>query len=371
MRVSEEAETVTLAFSGRLDATGAGTLWRGTMRAAEAARGKSLVLDLASVTRCDLAGAAFLLATEAAHSAAATVRGGEPQTLALLERARAVRAAQGAARVQRLPRTRLLHPGLSHPGLSLGRGVQAAADGCAFLGEAAVALISLSGRWRILRAGDFIRHADQAGVRALPLTILLGFLMGLILAFQSAIPLRRFGAELYVANLVAISLLRELGPLFASVIVSGRTGSAFAAEIGTMKVNQEIDALRTMGIDPMTMLVLPRLAATMLVMPALALALDLAGLAGMGVVLASFGFPPVAIAGQVARAARATDLFGGLFKAVCFGGAVAAIGCREGLATGTGPRAVGLAATGAVVGGIVSTIMLDGLFALLFFRLGL
>lgn len=366
MRVSEEAGTVTLAFSGLLDAAGAGTLWRGTMRAAEAAQGKSLVLDLASVTRCDLAGAAFLLATEAAHSAAATVRGGEPQTLALVERARAVRAAQGAARVQRLPRTRL-----SHPGLSLGRGVQAAADGFAFLGEAAVALISLSGRWRILRAGDFIRHADQAGVRALPLTILLGFLMGLILAFQSAIPLRRFGAELYVANLVAISLLRELGPLFASVIVSGRTGSAFAAEIGTMKVNQEIDALRTMGIDPMTMLVLPRLAATMLVMPALALALDLAGLAGMGVVLASFGFPPVAIAGQVARAARATDLFGGLFKAVCFGGAVAAIGCREGLATGTGPRAVGLAATGAVVGGIVSTIMLDGLFALLFFRLGL
>lgn len=361
MQVTKEAESVTLAFAGLLDAEGAASLWRPTMRAARQADGKHLVFDLAAVKHCDLAGAAFLLEAETAHGAPATLRGGEARFLALLERARAVRTARSS------PQTRRLTPAR----LPLARGIQAAADGFAFLGEAAIALVFLPSRWRMLRAGDFTRHADQAGVRAVPLTLLLGFLMGLILAFQSAIPMRRFGAELYVANLVAISLLRELGPLLASVIVSGRTGSAFAAEIGTMKVNQEIDALVTMGLDPMTMLVLPRLAAIMLVMPALALALDLAGLAGMGVVLVAFGFPPVAIAGQVARAARAADLFGGLFKAACFGAVVAAIGCREGLATGTGPRAVGLAATGAVVGGIVSTIALDGLFALLFFRLGL
>jgi phospholipid/cholesterol/gamma-HCH transport system permease protein len=249
--------------------------------------------------------------------------------------------------------------------------LRAATDGIAFLGEAVVALIRLPTRRRMLRGSDLLRYADEAGVRALPLVLLMGFLMGLILAFQSAIPMRQFGADLYVVNLVSISLLRELGPLLAAVILSGRTGSAFAAEIGTMKVNEELDALATMGIDRMTMLVLPRLMAVMLVMPALTLVLDLAGLLGMTVVMRIFGYPLAAVSQQITTAATASDLYGGLFKAVCFGAAVAAIGCWQGFSTGTGPRAVGLSATGAVVGGIVATIVLDGLFALIFYRLNL
>jgi phospholipid/cholesterol/gamma-HCH transport system permease protein len=126
-----------------------------------------------------------------------------------------------------------------------------------------------------------------------------------------------------------------------------------------------------MGIDPMTMLVLPRLIAVMLVLPALALALDIAGLFGMATVLRGFGFPTVTIVHQVQIAANSTYVFGGLFKAVCFGAAIAAIGCRAGLATGNGPRAVGLSATAAVVGGIIAAIALDGLLALLFYRLSL
>ena len=232
-------------------------------------------------------------------------------------------------------------------------------------------MLRLPRRRRMLRIGDLLRQADQAGVRALPLVMLLGFLMGMILAFQSAIPMRRFGADLFVANLVTISLVRELGPLLSAVILAGRTGSAFAAEIGTMKVNQEVDALVTMGLDPMTMLVLPRLIAVMLVLPALALVLDIAGLAGMTTVMHGFGFPLVTIMHQVQGAAEASDLLGGLFKAVCFGAAIAAIGCRAGLSTGHGPRAVGLSATAAVVGGIVSTIALDGMLALIFYRLDL
>ena len=239
------------------------------------------------------------------------------------------------------------------------------------LGEAVLACVHLASRRRMLRWADVLRYADQAGVRALPLILLLGYLIGLILAFQSAVPMRRFGADLYVANLVSISLLRELGPLLAAVILSGRTGSAFAAEIGTMKVNEEIDALVTMGLDPMTMLVLPRMLAVMLVMPAMVIALDLAGLAGMTTVMVGFGFPPAAIAIQVQAAAVPGDLFGGLFKGVIFGIAVAAVGCRAGLGTGVGPRAVGQSATAAVVGGIVATILLDGMFAVLFYRLGL
>ena len=151
----------------------------------------------------------------------------------------------------------------------------------------------------MLRMPDLLRYIDQAGVRSLPLVLLLGYLIGLILAFQSAVPMRRFGADIFVANLVAISLVRELGPLLAAVILAGRTGSAFAAEIGTMKVNEEVDALMTMGLDPMTMLVLPRIFAAMLVMPVMTLALDIAGMLGMATVMLGFGFPLVTIARQV------------------------------------------------------------------------
>jgi phospholipid/cholesterol/gamma-HCH transport system permease protein len=135
-------------------------------------------------------------------------------------------------------------------------------------------------------------------------------------------------------------------------------------------VNEEVAALQTLGISPMTMLVLPRLAAAVLVMPVLTLFLELAGLLGMLTVMLAFGFSPSAVATQLGRAVHGRDLWGGLFKAVCFGAAIAGIGCRAGLATGIGPRAVGQAATAAVVGGIVATILLDGLFAILFYRLG-
>jgi phospholipid/cholesterol/gamma-HCH transport system permease protein len=345
------------AFAGRLDAQGVASLWRRTLRAAGKAR--SPVFDLSRVTFCDVAGAAFLSAAATASGQPVELRGADPKVATLLERVRDGAAPDGT-------------PPAPPPtiGEIAQSGLRAAADGIAFLGEAAIALVRLPARHRMLRLPDFARLIDQAGVRALPLVMLLGYLMGLILAFQSLIPMRRFGADLLVANVVAISLLRELGPLLASVILAGRSGSAFAAEIGTMKVNEELDALTTMGLDPMTMLVLPRLVAAMAVMPALSLVLDIAGLAGMATVLTAFGFPLVSIGHQVQYATAPSYVYGGLFKAVVFGAAVAAIGCRAGLATGLGPRAVGQSATAAVVGGIVATIVLDGLFALLFYRLG-
>jgi phospholipid/cholesterol/gamma-HCH transport system permease protein len=308
-----------------------------------------------------MTGAAFLLSAEAAHGAPVTLSDGQEQMHALIERARAATGKRAAP-----------SPAARPSRWQIGQaGLLAAVDGIAFLGEAAVALVRLPVQRRMLRYADLLRYADEAGVRALPLVLLMGFLIGLILAFQSEIPMRQFGADLYVVSLVSISLLRELGPLLTAVILAGRTGSAFAAEIGTMKVNEELDALATMGIDRMTMLVLPRLMAVMLVMPAMTLVLDLAGLAGMTVVMRAFGYPLMAVGNQIAAAATVSDLYGGLFKAVCFGATVAAIGCWQGLTTGVGPRAVGLSATGAVVGGIVATIVLDGLFALIFYQLNL
>jgi phospholipid/cholesterol/gamma-HCH transport system permease protein len=155
------------------------------------------------------------------------------------------------------------------------------------------------------------------------------------------------------------------------VILAGRTGSAFAAELGTMQVNEEIGALTTMGIDPETMLVLPRVAATMLVMPGLVVAMDVAGLLGMGTVMLLFGYPPPVVIAQINLFTGPGDFIVGLVKAVVFAAAVAMIGCRAGLRAGNGPQAVGEAATSAVVGGIVATVLLDGLFAVMIYRLGL
>lgn len=361
LAVERHGPDTSLTFSGRLDAVGVGPLWHDALRAAQRAHGQTLRLDLAGITACDMAGATLLLAIERVHGAPVAFDGADARITALLRRARQAGIMPDAAPIV---------PGAGFGATCLA-GLTAAGDGIAFIGEALVALLRLPMRGRMLRGADLLRYADQAGVRAVPLVMLLGFLMGMILAFQSAIPMRRYGADLFVANLVTISLVRELGPLLSAVILAGRTGSAFAAEIGTMKVNQEVDALIAMGLDPMTMLVLPRLFAVMLVLPALALALDIAGLFGMTTVLRGFGFPFVAILRQVQAGAAVTDLLGGLFKAVCFGAAIAAIGCRAGLGTGHGPRAVGLSATAAVVGGIIATIVLDGVLALLFYRLHL
>jgi phospholipid/cholesterol/gamma-HCH transport system permease protein len=360
LSVEQRSGRVVMAFAGRLDATSVAPLWRPAMQAAERARGQPLAFDLAQVSFSDVGGASFLYAIEAAHGGAAQLIGAHESVLALLARVRTTARTGGGA---------VTHPASTRDLILLSSGLAVAS--IAFLGEAAVAIARLPMRRRMLRMPDLLRHVDQAGVRSLPLVLMLGYLIGLILAFQSALPMRRFGADIFVANLVALSLLRELGPLLAAVILAGRTGSAFAAEIGTMKVNEEIDALATMGIDPMTMLVLPRIIAAMLVMPVMTLALAIAGMLGMATVMRGFGFPLVTIVRQVQNWVTVADMYGGLFKAVWFGLAVAAIGCRAGLGTGVGPRAVGLSATAAVVGGIVATIALDGLFALMFYRLNL
>ena len=360
LAVSERGPARVLSVRGRLDVAVAGTLWAEAMRAAALQPARSLVIDLAGLENCDTAGAALLLAMADSHRGA-VLEGARPQVGAVLARARAaLTEPPRPPPAQPVPWREVISGGLAVAG-----------DGFAFLGEALLAVLRLPSRSRQFRIGDLLRTADQAGVRAVPLVLLLGFLIGLILAFQSLVPMRRFGADLYVANLVAISLLRELGPLLASVVLAGRSGSAFAAEIGTMKVNQEVDALVTMGIDPMTMLVLPRMAAALVVTPALTVLLELAGMVGMSVVLVGAGIPLTAIRNQIMYWVVPGDFYGGLAKAVVFGAVVAAIGCRAGLSAGNGPRAVGEAATEAVVGGIVATIMLDGLFAVLFYRLGL
>lgn len=358
--VIEEAGGRVLRLAGRLDAAAAARLWPAAMAAS--ARGPLTEIDLGEVEALDSAGAVLLL--EAAPEAVA--RGATGEVSAVLDRTRAALAAAPPPPAVP-PRWR--------PITAIGRAtverVRDALKGIAFLGEAVVTIGRVLARPRLLRWQDLLRHLDEVGTRAFPLTLLLGFLIGVILAYQSSIPLRRFGAEVFVPNLVGISLLRELGPLLAGVVLAGRTGSAFAAELGTVTVNEEVDALRIMGIDPIAMLVLPRLVAATLVMPVLALLMSLAGLAGMTLIMSTLGYPWAAVQGQLQQWLSLGDLAGGLFKAACFGLVIAGIGCRAGLSAGRGPRAVGDAATAAVVGGIVAIVAMDGVFAVLFFRLGI
>lgn len=354
---------VRLLFRGALDAPVVSRLWPEAIRRAKGAA--PLTLDLGRVTAIDTAGAVLLLRLEQDAGGARWLGLEDGPAQAVVERTRRALGAPAAkAAADDLP-------WVGRIGRATVRRGDRVLDQVAFLGEAILAGAGAARQpWR-LRFGEAMRHLDEAGLRAFGLTLLLGFLIGVILAFQSSAPMRAFGAEYLIPNLVGISLLRELGPLMAAVILAGRTGSAFAAELGTMQVNEEVDALRIMGIDPIAWLVLPRLLAAMLVMPVLALLMDLSGLVGMGVVVTSLGFAPAAIVGQLQYAVTLRDLWGGLAKAAVFGLAIGLIGCRAGLTAGRGPRAVGDAATTAVVGGIVAIVLIDGAFAALFYRLGL
>ncbi len=351
-----EADAVVLTLAGNLDAEGVAAVWPRLIDAARGARGRRLVLDLDGLRVCDTSGATLIAAADAAHGTPAELRGGAAAAQQLIDTVRRLETAPAAA-----PRGDVAARPMPIPGVA----------GLGFVGEIAIATTRLPARRRMMRLGELLLLMEQAGWRALPLCALVGVLLGLIMSFQSSLALRHYGGEIYVVNLVCAGVLRELGPLVAAIILAGRTGSAFAAELGTMSVNSEIAAMTTMGADPVTMLVLPRLLAALLVMPAMILTLEFAALVGMTAVVLGLGYPLAAIAHQVASGHYTGDLLGGVFKGCVFGLAAAAIGCGVGLGTGDGPRAVGLSATRAVVGGLVGCMVLDAVFSALYFRLDL
>lgn len=216
-----------------------------------------------------------------------------------------------------------------------------------------------------------VSQAMETGVRALPILSLITFFIGLILALQAAYELRRFGAMSYVASAVALSMTRELGPLITAVIVIGRSGSAFAAEIGTMKVTEEIDALETMAINPVGFLVAPKFVAMILMVPCLTIWANFMGILGgslFGVLQADFTFFRYIHASLDALFLR--DVITGLIKSFMFGMTITAVGCLEGFNTGGGAEQVGRSTTRAVVVSIFLVILVDLVFTMLFFFLG-
>lgn len=261
---------------------------------------------------------------------------------------------------------------LSRVGLQVLGWQAALADACRFLGEIVLALGRLlRGRAR-LRGSDFWEALGRSGPGALPIVALIATLVGLILAFVGAAQLQAFGAQLYVANMVAIGMTREMGALMTAVIMAGRTGAAYAAELGSMQANEEIDALRTFGFPPLEFLVLPRLLALLVSMPLLCVFADALGILG-GFIIGAGLFDisaPLYLSQSLAMLSLA-DFLLGLFKSLVFAVLIGLIGCHYGLRCGRNARAVGQATTRAVVSIIVALVASDALITLICTRLGI
>jgi phospholipid/cholesterol/gamma-HCH transport system permease protein len=263
-------------------------------------------------------------------------------------------------------------PWLDRIGTAVLAGWQGAWDLLGFIGDAVLAGLRLMTGQAYFRRVDLALFLQQSGAQALGIVTLISFLVGLILAFIGAVQLRKFGAQIYVADLVGLAVTREMGAMMTGVILAGRTGAAFAAQLGTMQVNEEIDALTTLGISPMEFLVLPRMLALMLMMPVLCVYADLVGiLAGLLVSTTLLHMPLMEYLNETQRAVHLVDCGIGVCKSVVFGALVALAGCLRGMQSGRSAAAVGAAATSAVVTGIVWIIASDGLFAVVTERLGI
>jgi phospholipid/cholesterol/gamma-HCH transport system permease protein len=263
-------------------------------------------------------------------------------------------------------------PFLTQVGESTLNAGRSAGEMLAFIGEACLTFLNfLRGKARFRRS-DLVLLIQDCGAQALPIVSLISVLVGLILAFVGAVQLRLFGAQIYVADLVGIGMAREMGAMMTAIVMAGRTGAAFAAQLGTMEVNEEIDALKTLGISPMEFLVLPRMLALVLMLPLLCLYADLMGILGGGIIgVGLLDISPMQYLNETRLALNLTQFVAGLTKAGVFGVLVALSGCLRGMQCGRSASAVGEAATSAVVTAIVSIIVSDAILTVIYDRIGI
>ena len=240
-----------------------------------------------------------------------------------------------------------------------------------FVGSAALAFLRFCSGRANTRVRDIFYFVDQCGPQALGIVGLISVLVGMILAYLGSVQLRLFGAEVYVANLVAIGMVREMGALMTAVIMAGRTGAAYAAQLGAMQSNEEVDAITTLGLSPMEYLVLPRLLALIAVMPLLCVFSNALGMAGGAIVAAGMDVNFTQFIAQAREAVSMGDIFAGLFKSLVFGALIATAGCQAGLRSGRSSAAVGLATTRAVVSAIVYIVVADAALNILYDKLNI
>ncbi|MEM0965187.1 MAG: MlaE family lipid ABC transporter permease subunit [Verrucomicrobiota bacterium] len=243
---------------------------------------------------------------------------------------------------------------------------------CVFLGEMAQSLSRFVRRKAIYQSADFLALLWETTGRAIGIVFLISFLTGLIMAFVGAMQLVQFGADVFIADLVALAMFREMGAMMTGIIIAGRTGSAFAAQIGSMKANDELNALQTMGVSPFDFIVLPRFLALVLMMPILAFLANLSGVFG-GLLVATgfFDLTTVQYLDRTSNSLGWGSFLSGTVKSVFFGGIIALTGCYRGMAAGSSAESVGQAATSAVVTSIIWIIIADALFAVVFSIFGI
>ncbi|OIQ51267.1 putative phospholipid ABC transporter permease protein MlaE [Pseudodesulfovibrio hydrargyri] len=364
--VSSRADGLVVALSGRLDAAGAASVWDETVKGASSASFARLTADCGGVTYMDGAGVALLLKLKelcAERDAAIALDNlrEEDRRMVSLTWDNVLPKPQ-SAELER----RSLAESLEACSGEIWRGIR---EMVAFVGESVSLLAQVVLRPNKVRWKDVVLACVNVGVESTFIIALIGFLMGLIMSFQSAISLQRFGGEIFVPNMLGLVMFREMGPLVTSILLAARSGSAFAAEIGTMKINEELDALTTMGLSPMRFLVVPKLLATMLMVPLMTMFFNLASLVGGALVMLSMGYPLVTFTSRVFSYVGMSDFWGGMSKGLVFSFLVAGVGCLRGMQTRSGASAVGLSTTSAVVSGIILIAFADGIFAVAFYYL--
>lgn len=352
-------------FAGPLDVFHTGPLFGQVQRFFDTETPQKVVLDAVRVTDCDTSGVVLIdqigqIAEQ--KGIAFEIRHLDERYRRLLETIRLPQPPKEAKRPEKTgPITRL--------GQLAAEFFDDLRQQTVFLGHLSGALLGSAVQPGQIRFVDFWRTCERAGADAVGIVALLGMLFGLIMAFSSAVPLKQFGVEIYVADLVALGMTRVLGPFITAVILAGRTGSAFAAELGTMKVNNEIDALEVMALDPVNFLVVPRFWAMVFMTPLLTVVNIIASLIGAAFVIHNLGYPMITIRHHMQSMIGLADVLVGLTKAVVFGALVAGYGTFRGLQTGLGAGAVGLSTTRAVVSIIVMLVVTEGIFSVVLYFL--
>lgn len=355
-----------LRLAGRLDAYSIAEVWPQARAALIGAENRSIVIDAAAVDYCDGGGVAMLvdlLRQPRSSGAAVSVRGLKPEFKTLLDQFDPHAFFAPAAPPPPPTKT------VEEIGRATAQLLRDMRTQIAFIGETTDALWYAVRHPRRVRWKDVWYECEQVGANALPIVALISFLLGVILAFEAAVPMRQFGAEIFVADLVGLAIIRELGGLMTAILLAGRSGAAFAAEIGTMKVNEELNALTTMGLDPVRFLVVTRIVAALLMVPLLSLFANLVGVLAGGLTMLSFNIPLVTYLKEVESIVSLKDLMAGMIKTPVFAMLISGIGCLRGLQTGAGASAVGISTTRAVVSGIVLLVAVDGIFAVIYYIL--
>jgi len=369
---SVDAANAKILLSGTVNVYTLGGVWAEVQSShnawlAQGNASKTLIFDASQVVSLDGAGIAFLIDVQEAQQkvgGAFTLTGLDARYQPLLKEFDPI-SNLFPTPVVKPQRSFIVSTGMATRNL-----LEDAKGLITFAGHLAADLVWSVMHPREVRWGDFVNAAVQAGIAALPIVGLVSFLIGVILSFQAAIGMKQFGATSFVGPLAALGIVREMGPLITAILLAGRSSAAFAAEIGTMTVNSEVDALVTGGLSPIRFLVVPRVLAGILVMPILTLYADIVSIFASMLTMLAYGIPFINFYNGMIAAVGIEDIASGLVKATLFGVVVSAVGCLRGMQTGTGAAAVGISATKAVVSSIVMIVLVDGIFAVISYRTG-